>query len=52
MLSTGLAKNWCQELIHKVITSAVFLVTYTKKRNTHKASYAMWFALHLSMFNI
>ena len=30
--------------------SAVFLVTFTNKRKTCKALYALWFNLHLSVF--
>ena len=40
---TGLAQTGIKELIYKVVTSVVFLATYTDKRNTFKASYALWF---------
>ena len=42
VLNKGLAKIGVKELIYNV-TSAVFHVIYTNKRNTCKASYALWF---------
>ena len=39
----GLGKFGVKELIYKFVTSAVFLVTYTDKRNTGKALYALLF---------
>ena len=44
-------KNWCQRIGIKVVMSAVFLVKYTNKKSTYKASYALWFELSLSVFN-
>ena len=41
-------KNYRHRINIKVVTSAVFLVTY---RNKRKASYALWFLLRLSVFN-
>ena len=36
-------KIWRQRIDIKFVTSAVFLVTYTDKRNTGKALYALLF---------
>ena len=44
-------KNYRHRIDIKVVTSAVFLVTYRNKRSTCKASYALWFLLRLSVFN-
>ena len=43
MLNTGLPKIGVKELIYKVVTSPVFLVTNTDMRNTSKASNALSF---------
>ena len=43
VLNTGLAKRDVKKLVYKVVTSAVFLFTYTDKISTCKVSYAVWF---------
>ena len=37
------SKYCMQEFIYKVLTSPVFLVTYTSERNNCKALHALWF---------
>ena len=43
VLKTGLANICIRELIEKVLTFVIFLVLYTSKRNTRKASYTQEF---------
>ena len=50
VLKAGLRRIGVKILIYKLVTSAVFLVTYTNKRNTCKALYALWFSLRVSVF--
>ena len=42
-LNTGLAKIGFQQLIYKVLTPAIFFVTYESKTNIYNASYTLWF---------
>ena len=49
VLNTDLAKINIQKLPYKVTMSAVFLFTYTNKRSTCKALYALWFYLLVSV---
>ena len=49
MLNTGAAKFCAKKLRYKVVTSAVFIVTYTNRGNPLKALHTLWFWFCLSV---